>query len=918
MRINYLKLKNYAGIYNGMELNELSIDFSKCQHKICLIKGDNGSGKSTIMRALNPLPESANNFIQGLPAYKCIVYADEYTGVLYKIEYFHDVNSKGDRATPKGHIYEITPSAVIDLNPSGNVSSAKDIIYDKFNLDPCYLSLTQLSSTKRGMADMKPAERKKFVNSILNNVDAYNDMYKVLSKKAIMYKGIIKNLESRLSTIGDIGKLDLRIQNLTNSVNELEGLIKDERDLKSKAEAVLMTLDPNGTLYNEYTTAVAEMEACKAELTRLQTHFNNSYRGRGVEYVQLDSSILKLNTNIGILKQKKTDLNTEIGTLLSKTELDTIELNQKKDKLKDINNGESLDYLRNLKASFQQRFSEIRKELAELNINTLEIPFTKDALVQCISTLCEVRDKLSSSEFADIEFLVECVSEFGHARDGEISSLSIMKAASKAMEDHKETINAAKQDLKTKEALKSSFEGPLEFRPSGCKFDDCQFIANALRKKHEYDSYRSDEEYESIIRNATAEYNGAKLMYEKMERVENGFRELQMLKAKVNGISSTLKLITPKEFMPAYNFIVNFNYTSDSKVVNTIAIFMEYVDFLYSHLHIANSFEEYKEIQNNLSKIQSDIDKLESNEKLINMLSEDIDKLQKELDETFRKTQSNREAIKNIDKEIVDNEAFLTSLETCKKDSAALEELSAKAKVLITSVVEMETKQSKIITSRNAIEECDKNIKNLIDKLEPTRKELSDLETSRKLSSSYIDELKENKTLLEKIEVLKYYTSPTTGIQLVFATIYLSKILEKANWMLTGLFGGVFNILPFVITEDEFRIPIAVQGGLNHDDITSMSSAQIALISMIISISMLSQVSTSMNIIVGDEIDASLDPENRRKFFDILLGLMDMVNASQSILISHNSEYTQNECDVIWLRNKEHITEAGNIIWSFE
>ena len=917
MRVNYLKLKNYAGIYNGMELNELSIDFSKCQHKICLIKGDNGSGKSTIMRALNPLPESANNFIQGLPAYKCIIYIDEYTGVMYKIEYFHDVNSKGDRATPKGHIYEITPSAVIDLNPSGNVSSAKDIIYDKFNLDPCYLSLTQLSSTKRGMADMKPAERKKFVNSILNNVDAYNDMYKVLSKKAIMYKGIIKNLESRLSTIGDIGKLDLRIQNLTHSVNELEGLIKDERDLKSKAEAVLMTLDPNGTLYNEYTTAVAEMEECKAELTRLQTHFNSSYRGRGVEYVQLDSSILKLNTNIGILKQKKTDLNTEIGILLSKTELDTIELNQKRDKLKDINDGESLDYLRNLKVSFQQRFTEIRNELSELGINTLDIPFSKDTLIQCINTLCEVRDRLTEPDFANIDFLVECVSEFGHVRTGEISSQTIMKQAEADMDKFKKIIDEAKQRKSEKEAVRRSFEGLLENRPADCHIDECYFISRAVQEKKRYDTMYN-EDYDKIISDATASYNGAKLVFDKMTNVENGYRELLMLKAKVNGISSTLKQITPPKYAAAYNFIVNFNYTSDSKVVNTIAIFMEYVDFLYSHLHVANSFEEYKEIQNNLIKVQSDIDKLESNEKLINMLSEDIDKLQKELDKTFIKTQSNREAIKNIDKEIVDSEAFLTSLETCKKESAALEELSTKAKALITSVAEMETKQSKIITSRNAIEECDKNIKNLIDKLEPTRKELSDLETSRKLSSSYIDELKENKTLLEKIEVLKYYTSPTTGIQLVFATIYLSKILEKANWMLTGLFGGVFNILPFVITEDEFRIPIAVQGGLNHDDITSMSSAQIALISMIISISMLSQVSTSMNIIVGDEIDASLDPENRRKFFDILLGLMDMVNASQSILISHNSEYTQNECDVIWLRNKEHITEAGNIIWSFE
>ena len=641
---------------------------------------------------------------------------------------------------------------------------------------------------------------------------------------------------------------------------------------------------------------------------------NHKYRGRDV--CRIDPT--HLTTQIELAKQRKSALNTEIGTLMSKTEIDTIEINQKRQKLKDVNNGESLEYLRDIKKKFQSRFGEIREELSKLNINTLDIPFTKDTLVQCISTLCEVRDRLSSSEFADIEFLVECVSEFGHERDGEISSLSIMKAAAKAMEDHKEFINAAKQDLKAKEALRSSFEGPLEFRPSGCTIDGCQFIANALRKKHEYDTYRSDEDYESMIRNATAEYNGAKLMYEKMERVENGFRELQMLKAKVNGISPTLKLITPKEFMPAYDFIVNFKYTSDSKVVKTMEIFNRYVDFLYNHLYIANSFEEYKEIRENLTRIQTDIEKLESNEQLINMLTDDINKLQNELDETLKKTQDNRYEIAQLDMSISDNERKLVEVQAYIDEKYKLIDLRDKYKLIKNEINGLESSLSKLLEAKKTINECDASIKEIEEKLIPMKKELADLETSRRLYGSYIEDLKSNKEMLNKIEVVKYYTSPTTGIQLVFATLYLSKILEKANWMLSGLFGGAFNILPFVITEDEFRIPIAVQGGLNHDDITSMSSAQVALISMIISISMLSQVSTRMNIIVGDEIDASLDTENRRRFFDILLGLMDMVNASQSVLISHNSEYTQNECDVIWLRNKEHITEAGNVIWSFE
>jgi DNA repair exonuclease SbcCD ATPase subunit len=913
MRINYLELHNYAGIYNGMELNELVIDFSKCQHKICLIKGDNGSGKSTIMKALNPLPDPTSVFIPGLVGYKCIVYLDEYTGIMYKIEYLHDVNSKGDRATPKGHIYEITQSAVIDLNPSGNVSSAKEIIYDRFNLDPCYLSLTQLSSNKRGMADMKPAERKKFVNSILNNVDAYNDMYKVLSKKAVMYKGVIKNIESRLSTIGDVGKLDLRIQNLTSTVKQADELLNNEKDLKSKAEAVILTLDPDGTKNQKYLDVVKEMTKYENDLNAFTNMTDRKYRGQEVQ--RLDHN--NLITQIELAKQKKSSLNTEIGTLMSKTEIDTIEINQKRQKLNDVNSSESLDYMRDLKSKLQDRFSEIRGELKKLNINTLEIPFAKDTLVQCITTLCEVRDRLSSPDFADIEFLVECVSEFGHERNGEISSLSIMKAAASSMEEHKKTIDDARQKLAEKEALRRSFEGLLENRPKECHIDDCHFIANAVLKKREYEEYYN-EDYEAIIREATANYNGDKLVWEHMQNVENGFRELQMLKAKVNGISSTLKLITPKDYMSAYDFIVNFNYTSDSKVVRTINTFNQYVDFLYNHLYIANSFEEYKDIRENLIKVQGEIEKLESNEQLINMLTDDINKLQEELNETLQKTQNNRFEITQLDITISDTERKLEELQTYREDMFKLDELKEKVKELNAELYNLENSMSKLLEAKKTIHECEASIKEIEEKLIPMKKELADLETSRRLYGSYIDDLKTNKEMLNKIEVIKYYTSPTTGIQLIFATLYLSKILEKANWMLSGLFGGAFNILPFIITEDEFRIPIAVQGGLNHDDITSMSSAQIALISMIISISMLSQVSTSMNIIVGDEIDASLDTENRRRFFDILLGLMDMVNASQSVLISHNSEYTQNECDVIWLRNKEHITEAGNVIWSFE
>ena len=47
MRLLRLRLENYIGIYNGMGLDHIEIDFSKCLHKVLIIKGDNGTGKST-------------------------------------------------------------------------------------------------------------------------------------------------------------------------------------------------------------------------------------------------------------------------------------------------------------------------------------------------------------------------------------------------------------------------------------------------------------------------------------------------------------------------------------------------------------------------------------------------------------------------------------------------------------------------------------------------------------------------------------------------------------------------------------------------------------------------------------------------------------------------------------------------------
>lgn len=99
MKIKSIKLTGYIGIYNGMGLEEIFIDFDRGRHKNVVIKGRNGSGKSTLFSALHPLPDPNTNLIPGKYAEKNIVISDN--DIVYNILIKHPIkeNKNNDRDT---------------------------------------------------------------------------------------------------------------------------------------------------------------------------------------------------------------------------------------------------------------------------------------------------------------------------------------------------------------------------------------------------------------------------------------------------------------------------------------------------------------------------------------------------------------------------------------------------------------------------------------------------------------------------------------------------------------------------------------------------------------------------------------------------------------------------------------------------
>ena len=145
----------------------------------------------------------------------------------------------------------------------------------------------------------------------------------------------------------------------------------------------------------------------------------------------------------------------------------------------------------------------------------------------------------------------------------------------------------------------------------------------------------------------------------------------------------------------------------------------------------------------------------------------------------------------------------------------------------------------------------------------------------------------------------------------------MNKITTMGNNLLSLVFNGEYTLYPFVINEDEFRIPCKGKGIIN-DDISSMSTSQKCMISMILSFALLKHSSTKYNILKLDEIDSGLDSINRLQFISLLNSLMEKLGCTQCIMISHNNEINLDTADLIILKNSDpDFKPNGNIIYQY-
>ena len=874
MKLLSIRLENYIGIYNGRGDNILEVDLSQSTSNIVIIRGSNGSGKSTLLKALSPLQDDNTAIIPGMEGKKTLRYL--YNGEVYEILYVHPVKNDGSRGQVKMQVYKGMNR--VELNPTWNVTSGKDIIFDLFNLDANFLTLSQLSSEDRGLADKKPAERKKFVNSIINGIEVYNNMYKVITKKYSTFKNMINTISSKIRQIGNIEELNARFINISKQVED----VSSERDKavieasKIDAEIGILTRDNNLEEYYKINEEIRDnidyISASKSQvidLSKGELSSENLYELKDI----IDSSLRTFDKDISKWKSEEAVDNAKIESISREKDEAFNSLQTKITKRGTLLDGGFSDSDLTLYKDTKAKIAELENDINSLNSSIKNLS-EAEALVNAMEMIVPVLDSLyngldATTKKEKYDFVKTTLDNDGKYLDQTVE-------LSRTYNEVSRTVGELESEVLAYEILFDKAKS-LALRPKECKIDDCSFVKEAIEASSKHPEKRINDinkeisESKTLLKSLEKDIESYKELYDFNKRFTNlhgmvlSFRKL-LEKSPVDYIIDPYQLLASLDHME--KLMIDFNQ-------------------IRGIFNIITTKSNYEEI---IESLKEPAAKYEANKALIDELDSDIASLKDKLTTIDNRLMAEKDAISETVTDI-----SLTEFKI---------EVYAKCKSLVDECIGLDTRNEELQAQINSLSDIALKVKTLDTRMAEAKSRADRLNNDLNAILNERDKIASNKTLLEDyirdldlynknfsiLETIRYYLSPTTGIQTVFMRTYMGNIILKANELLSLIFNGQFIIQPFVINEAEFRIP-CLGNGLVNDDISSMSTSQICMISMILSFAILSNSSTDYNILKLDEIDGGLDTENRIQFIGLLKQLISMVGCEQCFLISHNMEY---------------------------
>jgi len=888
MRLLRLRLKNYIGIFNGMCLEDIEIDFSKCTHRILIIKGDNGTGKSTIFKALTPLSDSSINFIEEKTAIKEISYMmNDNTIVNIKYE---SVFKDKTRKPTKCYMSKITQDGTVtNINPTNNITTAKEIIYDLFGLDDNFIVLSQLSANKKGLGGLKPSERKRYVNNIVSSLSAYSEMNKLMTTKSSVLKSILASISTKLSQIGNI---ELVKNNIVKNEEALSSLKQKEESLVYKIASLnnkISEIDTTGNYldtYKDLSFRKTILEKEMKDLPETKEYSEDSLIINEKEFSKYEAREEFLKQIIKDSFDKELSIKDEIDENTTKLEslYDNNILSDVKDKINSTK----------LELSKYEKFTYLIDDY--VNIIDQDYELSNNAIDKFNSNI----DILISSY--DKSIIEDCL-KYENKPKTNINLDGVIRGLEYSLQEQQETKNIVLELKRSSDSFKNI--------PNDCNHkENCPFIKEVVESHKRLNDYPSLDSIISNIDNTNSKLEEVKTNYEKETTKTICSNEIKSI---IDHIESIVPIIN------------KFPNTTIQKkdIIHCIREGLYLPVDLSNYIENKNIITIISSLRENLKNLEETKSKIEGSSKESISLRSTLERLNLELDEVIKNKKSNVQELDDIVNKKNEINTILNSIHIAKINKEKYEKFSKEYEEVCNSIKEMDknAESLQMLKEEFRLNSSELNVLRNDDLLNIKRSIEKD-KYQLVLYDQYKKDYNEYMSKFNELQMLKKYTS-IHGIQTVYMSVFMNSILQETNNLLRYLFGGRFALQPFIINESEFNIPCADTEGRVREDISLMSDSQLSMISMLISFVLLKKSSDNYNIIKLDEVDDNLDNINRIQFSILIEHIMSGLGFDQCLIISHNNELDLSNTDIVVLKleSQEMVdslyNSGGNIIFNY-
>ena len=852
MKILYLKLTNFINIVTAFNTETIEIDFSKSNNNVVLLTGPNGSGKTSILSCLHPFPTNGNMDVRSdnpiiVPrenGYKEIHISDGDD--LYVIQHFYTRNS--DKHIIKSYIQKNS----VELNENGNITSFKEIVEKELGLEQDYMKLTRLGSNVTNFIDMKRQERKNFTGKIISEADIYLSYHKKImadKNKVNIQINHTSDLIRRLQ-VDDLGELKKAQKSLQHQIEDLTAKIE-------KANSELSVLQYQLNDCEDIPAMRERIQEKEKELKHIQKAL-----ARASE-IKISISTLKSmieEAKIAILKAKSaldTNVITRTGIL---NQLDSI-ANEIDSIRREIARIEDDQNVKDMEANIELLRETIRRRAKESGISGYVRPCSKAEMEDLIKMLDKCMDILLSTYELGKGPIQKAVSFFHTKTDIE-----------KYTRENKEKIKRNKMQSLCEQVYAEISKdigllGPDCKNPSGCR------VYDFYQRIYEYATQAPDKviEDETFLAYTKMAYNNIQTVLKYLRDYHDIFEKMPECIKDQFLMNTVLTHICNMEWIYDKDIIFHeLGLITDDELQDAD---LEELSRQKSML------AQYKKANSNIEYFQNKL------EELINSRTT----LMGQLDEV-------KETINSLNREISEKEASVSDYEDMviameHEDEVETEFNDLKSKLTLASQLSLQIREKTSILNdlqfrKNKMSKTHQDNEFRIENYKRYKKDLDEL------SSKFTD-----------LEYLARALSSREGIPLIFIQAYLKDIKDVANQLLDVVYDGDLHLEDFEITADEFGIPYSTKG-TTVKDVIYASQGERSFISLALSFALTYKSISKYNIMLLDEIDATLDISNREKFLHVLEMQIDMIHAEQVFVISHNDMFNAYPVDIVDTRNR--------------